>query len=72
MTLRERLSSSPRRYVCIFGTHRRTLLMPVQREWELRDGRIYFPVEEAEKEAVSSNNIINNTIGYAQELETIV
>jgi len=44
----------------------------VEREWEVRDGRIYFPVEESEKEAMSSNKIIENTIGYAQELETIV
>lgn len=43
-----------------------------QRGWEVRDGRIYFPVEESEKEAMSSNKIIENTIGYAQELETIV
>ncbi|KAA8909796.1 SAC3/GANP/Nin1/mts3/eIF-3 p25 family-domain-containing protein [Sphaerosporella brunnea] len=43
-----------------------------EREWEVRDGRIYFPVEEGEKEALSSNRIIENTIGYAQELETIV
>jgi 26S proteasome regulatory subunit N12 len=43
-----------------------------QREWEVRDGRIYFPVEEGEKEALSNNKIIENTIGYAQELETIV
>jgi 26S proteasome regulatory subunit N12 len=43
-----------------------------QREWEVRDGRIYFPAEESEKETMSSNKIIENTIGYAQELETIV
>jgi 26S proteasome regulatory subunit N12 len=34
--------------------------------------RIYFPVEEGEKEVLSNNKIIENMIGYAQELETIV
>ncbi|RPA98841.1 hypothetical protein L873DRAFT_1739336 [Choiromyces venosus 120613-1] len=40
--------------------------------WEVKDGRIYFPVEEAEKEALASGTIIENSIGYAHELETIV
>ena len=38
----------------------------------MRDGRIYFPREDGEKTSLSSSNIISNTIGYAQELETIV
>ena len=44
----------------------------MQRGWVVRDGRIYFPEEESEKEALASNKIIENAIGYAQELETIV
>lgn len=52
------------------------------RGWTLRDGRIYFPVEtdleaiggqRPDKEiALSSATVIENTIGYARELETIV
>lgn len=45
---------------------------PMQKGWEVRDGRVYFPVEESEKEALPSGTIIENTIGYAHELETIV
>jgi len=44
----------------------------LQRDWDVRDGRIYFPRDDGEKASLSSTNIINNTIGYAQELETIV
>ena len=48
-----------------------------QRGWVLRDGRIYFPVEpeatRSEKDIlVASGTVIENTIGYARELETIV
>ncbi|KAL4921803.1 SAC3/GANP/Nin1/mts3/eIF-3 p25 family-domain-containing protein [Aspergillus aurantiobrunneus] len=49
-----------------------------QRGWALRDGRIYFPVEpeaatRSEKDIlVASGTIIENSIGYARELETIV
>ncbi|GFF37479.1 26S proteasome regulatory subunit rpn12 [Aspergillus lentulus] len=49
-----------------------------QRGWVLRDGRIYFPVEpeaaaRSEKDIlVTSSTVIENTIGYARELETIV
>lgn len=49
-----------------------------QRGWALRDGRIYFPVEpeaatRSEKDIlVASGSIIENAIGYARELETIV
>ncbi|EAL92684.1 hypothetical protein KXW98_001081 [Aspergillus fumigatus] len=49
-----------------------------QRGWVLRDGRIYFPVEpeaaaRSEKDIlVASSTVIENTIGYARELETIV
>ncbi|KAL4897740.1 peptidase S8/S53 domain-containing protein [Aspergillus ambiguus] len=48
------------------------------RGWVLRDGRIYFPVEpeaaaRSEKDIlVASGTIIENAIGYARELETIV
>ncbi|KAI5813793.1 SAC3/GANP/Nin1/mts3/eIF-3 p25 family-domain-containing protein [Pyronema omphalodes] len=43
-----------------------------ERNWEVRDGRIYFPQEEAGKASLSSQSIINYAIGYAQELENIV
>ncbi|KAH0609433.1 uncharacterized protein H6S33_012919 [Morchella sextelata] len=43
-----------------------------EKGWEVRDGRVYFPVEESEKEALASGTIIENTIGYAHELEIIV
>ena len=50
------------------------------RNWLVRDGRIYFPAaqgaegQEREKEMmmVASGKVIENTIGYARELETIV
>ncbi|BDD62422.1 regulatory particle non-ATPase [Monascus purpureus] len=50
----------------------------VQRGWILRDGRIYFPVEpeaaaRSEKDILlASSTVIENTIGYARELEMIV
>jgi 26S proteasome regulatory subunit N12 len=48
------------------------------RGWVIRDGRIYFPLQQdqgirTEKEILtSSGQVIENTIGYARELETIV
>ncbi|EEQ88464.1 hypothetical protein RJZ56_004790 [Blastomyces dermatitidis] len=49
------------------------------RDWILRDGRIYFPQSEAEQVQGSeksasraSRSIIENGIGYAQQLGTIV
>ena len=56
------------------------------RGWILKDGRIHFPVQQepqgdqpmasgqrSEKQIVlDSGNIIENAIGYARELETIV
>ena len=49
-----------------------------QRGWVLKDGRIYFPDETTahrmgEKEIlVKGGEVIENTLGYARELETIV
>ncbi|MCJ1244546.1 regulatory particle non-ATPase [Trapelia coarctata] len=48
-----------------------------ERGWVVKDGRIYFPLqgegERTEKEIlVASGQVIENTIGYARELETIV
>lgn len=50
------------------------------RGWIIRDGTIYFPSanaaqeagEEAEQEKETSQMIIENTLGYARQLETIV
>ncbi|KAL8673545.1 MAG: hypothetical protein Q9168_002034 [Polycauliona sp. 1 TL-2023] len=47
------------------------------RGWVVKDGRIYFPQQQddmrTEKEIlVASGQVIENTIGYARELETIV
>ncbi|KAI9787687.1 MAG: regulatory particle non-ATPase [Geoglossum umbratile] len=48
------------------------------RSWVVRDGRIYFPLQQeqgarTEKEIlVASGTVIENAIGYARELETIV
>ncbi|KAF2721051.1 hypothetical protein K431DRAFT_285311 [Polychaeton citri CBS 116435] len=48
------------------------------RGWEAKDGRIYFPVQEEElresqKDVMSSSGtVIENTLGYARKLETIV
>ncbi len=50
-----------------------------QRGWVVRDGRIYFPnqnlksnSEVAGNEKELSQAAIENTLGYARELETIV
>ena len=45
-----------------------------QRGWVIRDGQIYFPDAEAEdaEEKEISQMVIENTLGYARELETIV
>lgn len=49
-----------------------------ERGWVVRDGRIYFPVQQGEETRnekeilVASGQVIENTIGYARELETIV
>ncbi|KAK5117146.1 hypothetical protein LTR85_008914 [Meristemomyces frigidus] len=48
------------------------------RGWVAKDGRIYFPQQEeemlaAEKDVMSSSGmVIENTLGYARKLETIV
>ena len=49
------------------------------RGWLVKDGQIYFPdpAEEEDEEGGSSNKemsqmVINNALGYARELETIV
>ena len=49
-----------------------------QRGWTVKDGRIWFPRQEqdlhaSEKDILStSGQVIENTLGYARELETIV
>jgi 26S proteasome regulatory subunit N12 len=48
------------------------------RGWIAKDGRIYFPQQEeealaAEKDVMSNSDVvIENTLGYARKLETIV
>lgn len=49
------------------------------RGWVISDGRIYFPIQqenggltEGENEKELSQMAIENTLGYARELETIV
>ena|ERR1700694_1702714 len=49
------------------------------RGWVIRDGRIYFPLQQdgravadGEGEKELSQMAIENTLGYARELETIV
>ena len=49
-----------------------------ERNWILRDGRIYFPAQaeggpRSEKDILmASGTVIENAIGYARDLETIV
>lgn len=49
-----------------------------ERGWVAKDGRIYFPQQEeenqaAEKDVMSASGVvIENTLGYARKLETIV
>ncbi|KAF2012061.1 hypothetical protein BU24DRAFT_352730 [Aaosphaeria arxii CBS 175.79] len=44
--------------------------------WIVKDGRIYFPAQEDEYDSkdilVTSDQVIEKTLGYARELETIV
>ena len=47
------------------------------RGWVVKDGRIYFPVQDVALEGIEgekevSMTAIENTLGYARELETIV
>lgn len=48
------------------------------RDWIVKDGRIYFPQQDqdllaSEKDILSaSDQVIENTLGYARDLETIV
>lgn len=49
-----------------------------QRGWTVKDGRVYFPRQDqdllaSEKDILrASGQVIENTLGYARELETIV
>jgi 26S proteasome regulatory subunit N12 len=46
-----------------------------QRGWIVRDGQIFFPAAGAEAEEPEkdfSQTVIENTLGYARQLETIV
>ena len=49
-----------------------------QRGWQARDGRIYFPQQDqdllaSDKDILSTSDaVIENTLGYARELDTIV
>jgi 26S proteasome regulatory subunit N12 len=49
-----------------------------QKRWQVRDGRVYFPQQNQEllandKDILSTSDVvIENTLGYARELETIV
>lgn len=47
-----------------------------QRGWHAKDGRIYFPSNESNQSdndvLAASGQVIENTLGYARELETIV
>lgn len=49
-----------------------------ERGWVAKDGRIYFPQQEEESQAAekdvmsASGTVIENTLGYARKLETIV
>ena len=44
--------------------------------WVVKDGRLYFPAQEEgyghNDILVTSDQVIENTLGYARELETIV
>ncbi|KAK6495177.1 regulatory particle non-ATPase [Arthrobotrys musiformis] len=67
-------------------TEKEVLQFARERDWDIRDGRIYFPADEeydgadvpdtasvaAAKSAIQSGTIIENTIEYANSLEKIV
>lgn len=47
------------------------------RGWTVKDGQIYFPStqdagDEGEQDKEMSQMVIENTLGYARQLETIV
>ncbi|KAK2808909.1 hypothetical protein FQN49_008665 [Arthroderma sp. PD_2] len=54
-----------------------------ERGWTLKDGRVYFPSQQEQEEqsapqktgkeiTLTTGSVIENTIGYARDLETIV
>lgn len=48
-----------------------------ERGWVVKDGRIFFPIQDqeggSEKDILAtSDKVIENTLGYARVLETIV
>ncbi|KAI9791470.1 MAG: regulatory particle non-ATPase [Peltula sp. TS41687] len=64
-----------------FESEGRVVEFARRRGWAIRDGRIYFPAAngdqglagtERESSLLASEQVIENTIGYARELETIV
>jgi 26S proteasome regulatory subunit N12 len=77
-------SSSERAYTSLQISSTKTLLFldsegavidfARQRGWDVRDGYIHFPAAEAEagEEKDVSKMVIENSLGYARELETIV
>ncbi|EPS45848.1 hypothetical protein H072_160 [Dactylellina haptotyla CBS 200.50] len=96
-TLRQEIATSAQRAypslpisnaknLLFLDTEKEVLQFSRERDWEVKDGRIYFPPEDeydaadvpdtasvaAAKSAIHSGTIIENTIGYANELEQIV
>ena len=43
-----------------------------EREWQVRDGRVFFETESAAKVKVPSKALIAQSLAYANELERIV
>ena len=41
-------------------------------DWEVKDGRIFFKVTEAQKLEIPSLKLISQSLNYANELERIV
>ncbi|EWC46645.1 hypothetical protein DRE_04132 [Drechslerella stenobrocha 248] len=97
-TLRQEIATSAQRAypslpisnaknLLFLDTEKEVLQFARERDWDIRDGRIYFPLEDeydgvadvpdsasiaAAKSVIHSGAIIENTIGYANELEQIV
>jgi 26S proteasome regulatory subunit N12 len=78
LVLRARLPISNAKNLLFLDSEGAVVQFAQSRGWVAKDGRIYFPEQEAEAHAAerdvmsASGTVIENTLGYARKLETIV
>ncbi|RPB23626.1 hypothetical protein L211DRAFT_786397 [Terfezia boudieri ATCC MYA-4762] len=54
------------------SSEREVVEFATEKGWHILDGRIYFPQDDENREVLEAGSIIENTVAYAKELETIV